>query len=257
MERVMVNGVTLAYERRGRGAPFVLLHGFPLDHTIWEPVVALMDERAEVILPDLRGHGASEAPKTPYSMDDMADDVAALLDRLDVARAVIVGHSMGGYVALAFAARHPGRLAGLGLVATHAWADTPERRAARRAQMDEVVKGGVAVLTEGMAAKLTSDAALAARLRELILRTPPAGVIGALRAMATRPERTDVLASLRVPAVVVVGMNDAILPPERGREMVALLPQARLVEIAGAGHMPMMEAPRQVAEALMGLIAEG
>ncbi|RME87096.1 MAG: alpha/beta fold hydrolase [Anaerolineae bacterium] len=253
MNYVNVNGITLAYERRGRGAPLVLLHGFPLDHTIWDEVAPLLEGRADVILPDLRGHGASEAPESSYSIDDMADDVTALLDHLGVERATVVGHSMGGYVALAFAQRHLDRLAGLGLVATHAAADSPERRAAREAQMKEVAEKGVAPLAEGMSAKLTRDPALAARLRNLILKTKPAGVIGALRAMAGRPDRREFLPSVDVPAVVVIGLDDAILPPELGREMASLLPQARLFEIAGVGHMPMMEAPRQVAEALLEL----
>src|SRR5688572_27084204 len=100
MERVNVNGIQLAYERRGRGAPLVLLHGFPLDHHLWDEVARLLEDTFDLILPDLRGFGNSTILDVPHSMDDYASDIASLLDHLNIQRAAIVGHSMGGYVAL-------------------------------------------------------------------------------------------------------------------------------------------------------------
>ena len=113
-----MNGIELAFERRGHGIPLVLIHGYPLDHTIWNPVVPLLENDFDLILPDLRGFGESSTPGASSLMADMAEDIAALLDYLKIKKAAIVGHSMGGYVTLAFARGFAGRMLGLGLVAS-------------------------------------------------------------------------------------------------------------------------------------------
>jgi pimeloyl-ACP methyl ester carboxylesterase len=123
--------VELYYEEFGQGVPVILLHGFPLNHTIWMPVVERLQSHVRVITPDLRGHGKSPATDGDYSMRLMAEDIHALMNRLDIPKAVLVGHSMAGYASLAFARAYPGRLAGLAMVASQAEADTPEKRQAR------------------------------------------------------------------------------------------------------------------------------
>src|SRR5690349_4074835 len=131
MEKVSVNGLTMAYSRHGEGTPLVLIHGYPLDHSIWQDLLPLLQGEFEVILPDLRGFGMSAATAAPYGMTHMADDIAGLLDRLEIETAAVAGHSMGGYVALAFAGKYPQRLSGLGLVASQTLADPPERKQGR------------------------------------------------------------------------------------------------------------------------------
>ncbi len=108
----------------------MLIHGFPLDHTSWNEVATLLENDFDLILPDLRGFGQSTTVETPYTMSDMADDLAGLLDHLGIEKVALAGHSMGGYVALAFAKKYPQRVSGLGLVASQAAADSPERKAA-------------------------------------------------------------------------------------------------------------------------------
>src|SRR5512144_1307135 len=120
--------VNLAYEEHGEGTPVILTHGFPLNRSIWYPVVPKLSEKVHLILPDLRGHGQSPVPEGVYSMRLLAEDLRALMDQLNIEKVVLAGHSMGGYVSLAFARAYPGRLAGLALVATQAAADSPERR---------------------------------------------------------------------------------------------------------------------------------
>src|SRR5688500_15068769 len=110
METTNVNGFQLAYERRGQGTPLVLLHGFPLDHHLWDKVVPLLEDSFDIIVPDLRGFGNSTMLDASHSMDDYASDIVNLLDRLNIQKAAIVGHSMGGYVALAFARLYPERI---------------------------------------------------------------------------------------------------------------------------------------------------
>jgi len=253
MLKLRVNGIQLAYERRGRGKPLLLLHGYPLDHTIWDAVVPLLEHDFDLILPDLRGFGESEAPRTPYLLTDMAADLAALLDALGIERAAVAGHSMGGYIALAFARAWPQRLRGLGLVASQAVADTPERKSARYALAERVEKDGVGEVADSMPGLLTSDAGIQARLRALILQQSPWGVSAALRAMAGRPDSTPVLAALEVPVVMIHGRADRLVPIERAREAAAAAPGATLVEIEQAEHMPMLEAPGQTARALKNL----
>src|SRR5438045_567393 len=131
MQKANVNGIDLTYTRHGAGTPLVLLHGYPLDGSVWSEVVPLLQDRFDLIIPDLRGFGESSREVAPHSLDDYASDIAGLLDRLNIQKTAIAGHSMGGYVALAFARLYPERVSALGLVSSQAAADTPERKQGR------------------------------------------------------------------------------------------------------------------------------
>ncbi len=245
--------VQLYFEEYGKGTPVVFVHGFPLDHTIWYPLLPFLQGKARLILPDLRGHGKSPATKGGYDMGALADDIKDMLDGLNIRQAVLVGHSMGGYVSLAFARCYPERLLGLALVASHAAADTPERRQGRLQTAGEVERRGVKSLARTMPEKLTAHPELIEPLRRLILQANPAGVAGALRGMADREDMTRRLSEINVPAVIIAGAQDSLIPLEKSKEMERLLPRGWLVEVPGAGHLPMMEAPEMVAEALQRL----
>lgn len=250
MDAIDVNGIHLAYERRGRGTPMVLLHGFPLDHHLWDDIAPLLEDNFDLILPDLRGFGESTTVDLFYAMEDFASDVAGLLDYLGIPKATIVGHSMGGYIALAFARLYPERVSGLGLVASQAAADAPERREGRYKSAAEVADKGIASVVEVMTTKFTSDPRLQEAARQSMERQPPAAYIGALKAMAERVDSTPLLSSIQYPVVIVHGDADALVPIDRAREVKAAVPHAHLVEISGAGHMPMMEAKEETAQAL-------
>jgi pimeloyl-ACP methyl ester carboxylesterase len=250
MLKTLVNGYDLAYEHRGHGTPLVLVHGYPLDHSIWNPVVPLLEKDFDLILPDLRGFGESGTTPTPYLLSDMAADIAGLLDFLKVKKAAIAGHSMGGYIALAFARAYSGRLLGLGLVASQALADLPDKKAGRYQEADDILAHGVREVAKGMSIKLTENPVLQTRLRELILRQRPQGLAGALRAMAERLDSTALLPEFEFPVVLVHGLLDKLIPVERARAIRGAVKQGYLIEIDGAGHMPMMEAPQVTAEAL-------
>lgn len=250
MDTIEVNGIRLAFDRRGKGTPMVLLHGFPLDHHLWDEVVPLLEDRFDLILPDLRGFGSSSTVDSFYTMEDFALDVAALLDHLDIQKAAVVGHSMGGYAALAFARLYPERVSGLGLVSTQVLADAPERKEGRYNSAAEVADKGIASVVETMTPKFTPDARLQEYARESMERQLPGAYIGALKAMAERVDSTPLLASIQYPVVIVHGDADALVPIDRAREVKAALPHAHLVEVGGAGHMPMMEDAEKTAEAL-------
>jgi len=250
MEKINVNGIQLAYERRGKGTPLMLLHGFPLDHHLWDEVIPLLEDKFDLIIPDLRGFGGSRAVDSFYTMEDYAADVAGLLDHLDIQKAAIVGHSMGGYVALAFARLYPDRVSGLGLVSSQALADNEERKQGRYKSAAEVADHGIGSVVETMAPKFTSDQRLQTFARESMERQQPAAYIGALKAMAERVDSTPLLSSFHFPVVLIHGDADALIPIDRAREIKAALPHAHLAEIPGAGHIPMMESKEKTAKAL-------
>jgi len=250
MQKADVNGIQLAYDRRGKGTPLVLLHGYPLDHHLWDEVVPLLEDTFDLILPDLRGFGGSSTVDSFSAMEDYASDIAELLDQLGIQQTAIAGHSMGGYVALAFARLFPKRVRGLGLVASQVLADPTERKEARYQSAAEVADKGVGSVVETMTPKFTADKKLQAFARQSMERQPPAAYIGALKAMAERVDSTPLLSSFSFPVVLIHGEADQLIPIDRAREVKTALPQAHLVEIHGAGHMPMMENKEKTAEAL-------
>jgi pimeloyl-ACP methyl ester carboxylesterase len=254
MEKITINRIQLAYTRQGQGTPLLLLHGYPLDHTIWENVLAQLVDTFDVICPDLRGFGESEIMAPGYEIADMALDLAGLLDSLGIDKACIAGHSMGGYVALAFTRQFPARVLGLGLVASQTLDDPADRKAGRYATIEQIKAGGVAVVEAAMAPKLSADAKVREAVSGLILRQKAEGCIGTLRAMAERPDNTDLMGTIASPVVLIHGDADVLIPVERAREIKAQFPKTHLVELPGAGHMPMMEFPKETALGLKKLL---
>ena len=250
MEKIHVNDIELAYVRRGQGKTLVLLHGFPLDHHIWDQTVPLLEDSFDLIIPDLRGFGESTTINTPYTMDDFASDIAGLLDRLGIGETAVAGHSMGGYVALSFARLFPKRMAGLGLVASQTPADPPDRKEGRYKSANEVAERGIGGVVDTMASKFTSNPELQAFARRNMERQAPAAYIGALKAMAERQDSTPLLALMDFPVAVIHGDEDVLIPVERAREVKDAVPHASYSELKGIGHLPMLESAQETARAL-------
>lgn len=250
MKTFTVNGIEIAYERRGSGEPLLLIHGFPFDHTAWNSVIPLLENDFDVILPDLRGFGKSSSPESVYRIADMAVDLAGLLDHLSIEKAAVAGHSMGGYVSLAFAKACPNRVSGLALISSQAAADSPERKEGRYKTAQEVEEKGVGAVADAMTPKLSANAEVQKLVRELIQKQGKPGVVGALKAMAEREDMTSILPAFDFPVVLVHGDSDELIPLEKSEEMKTLLPASQLVVLPGAGHMPMVEFPKETAEAL-------
>jgi pimeloyl-ACP methyl ester carboxylesterase len=221
---------------------------------MWRKTAAALAGQRRVITPDMRGFGLSDLGSGGSSIADLADDVASLLDALNLPAATVGGMSMGGYVALAFARRHRDRLKSLVLADTKAAADTPEARQGREAAIALVEQQGVPALLEKQIPRLLSASAsdsLRAEVRALGAQSPEA-IIAAIRALRDRPDRTAELPEIAVPTLVVVGSDDALSPPAEARVMAAAMPDARVVEIPGAAHLSNLENPDAFSAALAG-----
>ncbi len=256
----MTQPVTLHYVDQGAGVPVVLLHGFPLDHSIWQAQIDDLSRSYRVIAPDLRGHGHSPVVAGTASMELLARDVIALLDHLEIAQAVWVGHSMGGYLTLAALRIAPERIRGVGLVATHPYADSREKCMQRLQDASRVLEEGVGGVADNMLAVLFApdvdpQSEMAQRIYRLMLETSPEGVASALRGMAERHDETETLRALRVPATVVVGESDRLVKVETAQAVAEMIPGARCVILEKAGHMPMLEQPGATTAALRDLMA--
>ena len=249
-EKLNIDGTNIVFTRRGKGTPLVLLHGYPLDRTIWNDLAHMLVDEFDLIMPDMRGFGESDVMEADRSIIGYASDVAGLLERIGIRKAHVAGHSMGGYVALAFARQYPRQTAGIGLVASQELADNEERKSARHATAHQILEDGVNSVVEGMTPKLSARPEVQALVRNIIARQRPMGLAVALDAMAGRPDSTEVLKSFTGPAVIIHGTSDELIPVERAREMRLLLPSAHYLELPGVGHMPMIENPAAVAEAL-------
>jgi pimeloyl-ACP methyl ester carboxylesterase len=255
--------VELGYDELGAGLPLVLLHAFPLTADMWAEQRAALAPYCRVITPDLRGFGRSPLGEDAPDVDHMADDVAALLDRLGLDTVVLGGLSMGGYVAMAMLRRHAGRVRGLLLASTKATADATPARDVRIRIAETVAKErGPRVLEELVLPNLLGETTkqdrpdIVARVREQVGAARPDGVAWAQRAMADRPESFGTLRAADLPALVVLGEEDALSPPADAQAMADALPRGRLVVIPAAGHLSAVEAPGQFAAAVRGLLAD-
>ncbi|MFE4398101.1 MULTISPECIES: alpha/beta fold hydrolase [Streptomycetaceae] len=252
----------------GTGTPLLLLHAFPLNASMWssqlDALPGLTGDEARVLAPDQRGFGGTGLGDDEPSLDLVADDLALLLDAAGIERAVVAGLSMGGYVALALARRHPDRLAGLLLANTRATADTDAVRA-NRERMAAAVTARDSVrllLDERVAAgQLGPDSQhLVERVEAMVAAASPASVAWAQRAMAARPDSLDVLAGLPVPVAVVAGAEDALVAPEEAEAMLRARPDAELTVLPRVGHLSALEAPEAfdaVVRALLARVAAG
>ncbi len=242
------NGLTVAYDEVGSGKPFVLLHGFPHNRSLWAPQTSALVEHGRCIAPDLRGFGES-GREGPYSMEQYAEDVVALLENLGIEKAVVGGLSMGGYVAFALWRARPDLVRALVLADTRPGADSPETRRKRLELMALAREGGSGAVANaqigGMVGATTraQNPALVDGLHQMLAAAPVEGIIGALQAMIDRPDSTDLLPMIDVPTLIIVGEEDALTPVKESRAMHAAIPASRLEVIPRAGHCSNLERP--------------
>ncbi len=253
-----INNFQMYYEEQGSRQPLLLIHGFPLNHKMWEPQISSLSAQVRVIAPDLRGHGCSEAVPPPntrsqsYTMEMHADDCAALLDDLGITQPVfIAGLSMGGYIAFAFLRKYPERVAGLVLAATRAGADKPAARDNRLKAVATAREAGVGRVVDAMVPSLLSPATyndqpdLPTKLAAIMAEISLDAMVGDQLGMLERPDSSPMLDQINVPTLLIHGAEDQLIPLEDFRIMQAKIPASELHIIPGAGHMVNMEQPLQ------------
>lgn len=237
-----------------RSLPVVFLHAFPLDGSMWIAQEEAFREQRLTFAPHMPGFGGQ--PVVAGDLAGFADHVVALCDEKGIERAVFVGLSMGGYVAMRLADRHPHRVAGLVLADTRAGPDDEEGRAKRSAQIARVRSEGCDWLAEAMIPALLGETTRRERpqvvesVEAMIGLATPEGVASALEAMRDRPDSSSVLSSLEVPTLAVVGREDVLTPPAEAERIAKLSRRSRAVVIADAGHLANLEQPQAFNDAL-------
>lgn len=245
---------TLSYldnDPEGAGKPvLVLVHAFPLGSGMWEPQFRGAFQGWRLLAPDLRGFGGSTDERgdgVSPSIDDYAEDIVGLVREVARGPVALAGLSMGGYVAFAVLRRAPGLVRALILADTRASADSLEGRAGRKAMLTVLEHDGPQGVARDMMPRLLGATTRAANpgveetVRLLIKRQSPAAIRDAIHRMMDRPDSASLLPSITMPTLVVVGEEDTLTPPADSEAMVAALPQASLVRIAGAGHLTNLE----------------
>ncbi|MBD2844901.1 alpha/beta hydrolase [Paenibacillus sp. IB182496] len=251
------------YDSAPEGAPgpaLVLLHGYCGSSAYWQKTAPYLQSAARLIIPDLRGHGASCAPdQDVYAMEDFADDLQLLLDELQLPRPIVIGHSLGGYIALAAAERYGERLGGIGLVHSTAHADTEAAKAGRDKAVDTLVNEGIRIFVDGLVPKLFAPEHLETlameveAVKEIGYRTDVNGAAATARGMKARPDRNAVLQRADLPVLLVAGTRDGVVPAERTFSAEGAHIRTCLLE--GAGHMGMIESAPEEAQALRAFAA--
>jgi pimeloyl-ACP methyl ester carboxylesterase len=249
MSLIEVNGITVAYEDAGSGGDvLVLVHGHPFNRSMWRPQVdALSRAGWRVIAPDLRGYGETTVVEGMTTLDVFANDLAGLLDVLGIERVVVAGLSMGGQIAMEFARLHPSRLRGLVLAATFPQSETEEGKRNRRLMAERLLREGMGPYAGEILPKMIAPRNIvalpevAAHVLTMMRTTRPEGAAAAVRGRGERPAYEPVLATVDVPALIVVGDEDAFTTRADADRMHALLKHSSLVWMEGVGHMPNLE----------------
>jgi 3-oxoadipate enol-lactonase len=253
---VEVAGRRLRYLQAGSGWPLILLHAFPLSADLWRPQLDRVSRGWQFLAPDLRGFGRGVLPPTSMTMDDMAAEVSAFMDALEIDRAVIGGLSMGGYVTMALYRLAPERFTGMLLANTKASLDSPEGRAAREQMIELVRSEGASAVADQMLPKLLGATSQRARpyldtlVRRLIEGNSPEGIGAAIHAIKDRPDSLPTLEHTAVPALIITSDEDVIIPVSESEAMHSVMPRSQLVVLTAAGHLSNIEVPDDFSEAL-------
>lgn len=252
-----VGGRRTRYLEAGSGWPVVLLHAFPLNADMWRPQLERVPDGWRYIAPDLHGFGpGAQPPSGPVTMEDLAADVAGVLDALKIDQATIGGLSMGGYVTLAMFRAAPERFTAVILADTRPQADSQDAREGRLEMLALVREHGPGAVVEQMLPKLLGDTTrrdrpkIELQVRRIAEANSTEAVAGAIEAIMGRRDCTDLLARMSRPTLVLVGDEDTLTPPADAEAMQFLLPRSRLVILPGAGHLSSMETPDAFTSAL-------
>jgi len=258
--KAVINGITIGYDDEGTGDNvLVLVHGHPFDRTMWRPQIDHFSATGwRVIAADLRGYGETTVVPGITPLSDFAGDVAGLLDHLGVDRFVLGGLSMGGQIVLECQRLFGERIRGLILADTFAQAETPQGRVNRNDMADRLLREGMSGYATEVLWKMVAphNPGVGEHVSRMMHNAPAEGAAAALRGRAERPDYTDLLATIEVPALVVVGSDDEYTPVPDAEYLHERIPGSALVVVDGAAHMPNLERPEEFNKAVERLLAQ-
>ncbi|MGX1193384.1 alpha/beta fold hydrolase [Metabacillus sp. SLBN-84] len=249
-----IGDVSLSYSDDGEGHCIVLLHGFCGSREYFNKIIPDISEKYRVIACDLRGHGHSSTVKDEFSITSMADDLAKLFDVLEIEKVTMIGHSLGGYITLAFAEKYAHMLHSYGLLHSTALPDDENGKAGREKGIARIEQEGIKGFIDDLVPKLFASEnqepfhAEMETVRQIGYKTPETGAAGALHAMKNRPDRQKVLHNEDLPVLLIAGKKDQIVPPEktflhRGNHLTEVI-------LENSGHMGMIEEPEKVVKVI-------
>lgn len=255
MEKLVATHPAMGYYIAGRGPVVVLLHGFCENKSIWYPAAKELQQHFTLIVPDLPGFGASGLPDTTLTMEYMADMVSRVLELERVKQCVMVGHSMGGYVTLAFMEKYAGYLKGAGLFHSTAAPDDETKKANRLKTAEFVRENGVAPFVRTLAPTLFSprnkpDERSFSELLAMMESCSPEGVMAATLAMRARPDRTSVLKGAAIPVLFAAGIADQTIAADAMLKQASITPVSVVEMLNHSGHLGMLEEPERTADIL-------
>ncbi|MCM3664155.1 alpha/beta fold hydrolase [Mesobacillus subterraneus] len=259
-KKTEVGSTAVSYFDKGEGKTIVLIHGFAGSKLYWEKVLPDLSVNNRVIAIDLPGHGDSEMELENYSIEDMAGLIKEFLDKLELEEVTMFGHSLGGYITLAFCELYPQYLNGFSLVHSTANPDSEEAKAGRESNAKKVLEQGPEEFIKGLSTKLFSkdhtemNAQDIKNTVEIGMSTSIDGLASALMAMKNRPDRNIVLKDTDMPVLLIAGEQDQIIPPEKTFTVKKENIEQRIIE--GAGHMSMYEKPGELVKIMKDFLAK-
>ncbi len=257
MSTLAIDEITIGYDDEGSGEPLVLVHGHPFDRSMWRPQIERFSRSGwRVIAPDLRGYGESTVVPGKTRLETFARDIGQLLDHLGVEAIVLGGLSMGGQIAMEFHRLFPDRIRALVLADTSPKAETEEGKKLRNEMADRLLREGMGPFADEVLPKMVAPyniealPAVAEHVLGMMRRSSPEGAAAALRGRAERPDYVGMLRRIVMPTLVVVGRDDEFTPISDAELMHARIPDATLVVVERAAHMPNLERPSEFNTAL-------
>jgi pimeloyl-ACP methyl ester carboxylesterase len=250
----------ISFYDEGNGKPIVLIHGFAGGKRYWDKVLPELAERNRVIALDLPGHGESGMAKESYSIEDMAATIKGLLDQLGLDKVTMFGHSLGGYITLAFAELYPNKLNGFSLVHSTANPDSDETREGRETNATKIREDGSESFIEGLSKKLFSPENRERNSSDILetvkigMNTTAEGLVSALIAMKNRQDRNQVLEETELPVLMIAGEKDQLIPPEK--TFTVNKTNINKIIIKNAGHMSMYEQPEELVKIMKEFLAK-
>ncbi|MGE7121416.1 alpha/beta fold hydrolase [Peribacillus sp. NPDC046944] len=253
----MTGSSNLSYIDRGEGKDTLLfIHGFCGSHEYWQKLIPNLQKKYRVIAVDLRGHGASESNVTSFSIEDMAEDIALFLEDQDIEQVYLFGHSLGGYITLAFAEKFPEKLNGFSLIHSTAFPDDEGGKEGRMKAVEKIEADGMPPFIDGLIPKLFADSndPQIEQVKRIGYQTRETAAIGSLHAMRNRKDKNYVLQDTKLPVLLVAGEKDKVIAPEKTFSIKGK--NIKEVVLERCGHMGMLEDPERLASEIEHFIEE-